>query len=75
LTLYYQTRNRLRFFKRHTRGAINRVWLVGRIALSRAMRGFILLARGQSASGRAYLLGVLDFMLGRGGIRAEYHAR
>lgn len=73
LTLYYQTRNRLFFFRRHAPGTFLRAWLTVRISLSRVAKGIMLLFRGRRGEGCAYLRGVRDFYLGRTGIRPEYH--
>lgn len=66
LTLYYQTRNRLKFFRRHVRG-VRRWLLIGRICLSRCLRGMVLVVRGRGSEGRAYLAGIRDFWLNREG--------
>ncbi len=73
LTIYYQTRNRLLFFRSHASNPIRRSWLLTRLTLSRGFRGLGKSLSGNRREGNAYVMGVLDFYRGRFGRRDELH--
>lgn len=72
LVAYYETRNRLLFFRNHAVPWARRWWVIGRVSIRHLWTGFKGYFQGDPRRGRAYLCAVLDYYRGRVGRRETF---
>lgn len=73
LVTYYETRNRLLFFRDHAPSRLRRYWLTARVSIGQFRKGFKQYRRGERDLGRAYVRGVLDYYIRRLGRSIGMH--